>query len=155
MSLRIKFKAPGRYLSTENQHLRSLFIIAVRQGASQALDSYLQTVAKKTGTLRSSLYIGIMNQLYSNSLSSVITIRFPYNLLGSYPSYAKYHIIGFDLNIYFNKVFYKKPTTAGTRPINPTECMKWLLRGIIQALQSYLNINQLNFNQLIQIEGTA
>jgi len=142
-----------------------LFNDAVLLGIQSGLHSYISRVARKTGALRIALRRGFLIQARQSDVKSV-NIKFPYAYLGAVPfsngkAYAQYHIIDWNLNRYFSRGGYKRPSTAGTRPIDVQECLGFILRGIKREIEkTFQNQNtilllllQLNIQNIINIRG--
>ena len=127
---------------------------AIVLGIDRGLSTFIRTVARKTGALRRSLRRGFHAQVPTNPFTRV-TIKFPYSYLASFPvgdgtAYAKYHVIGWQTV----RTSYKKPTTPGTRPIDPQLCLFHINAGIRFELDNIMNrVLGLDFKRFFSLIG--
>ena len=125
---------------------------ALLQGMTDGINLFMNTVARKTGALRFALYRALINEVKRNYNKTTIVIHFPYTELNS-PTYAKYHIINMALNPRFNRAGYKKPTTPGTKPVNPAECINLILQQITKQLDQLFGPYKIDWHNFITLAG--
>ena len=114
--------------------LKKEIIRGIIAGIRDALQEYIGTVARDTGQLRLGLETMLLEQVtgltkQDKAIIDFKTIDVPY---------AKYHVVGPDLNKYYSPNLYRDPTTAGTKPINPTILMALIKQKIRQNLGQQL-----------------
>ncbi len=112
---------------------RKVVVRSIIEAVRETLREFLPTIAKDTGALRHGFRTGILNQISGLETKKSVDIEFNMNRL-SHLDYAKYHIVGSDLNPNF-RGGYKNPITPGTKPIDPREFNLLLKQNIGRILK--------------------
>lgn len=133
----------------------TIYRLAIISGINNGLNQHIRTVAKRTGKLRRELRRGFLKQVPSFP-GKKISIVFPFDHLSSAPvekstAYARFHVIGWQS---LGKS-YKRPSTPGTRPINPSICLLFVLRGIQVEMDKVFNKIGLDFRHFVKVKGSS
>lgn len=149
-----------RVPKSQRKEVERLYKAAVFFGVRRGLFLYIDRVARKTGRLRRNLVEGLTTQINKvrGFRRDIIRVEFPFKKLRSSPTsprgvaYAQYHVKGWN-NQFGNA--YRNPTTIGTRPIDPNECMKFILRGLTEELKTTFQPLGIDYRKIVNIRGTG
>ncbi len=139
------WKKNRRFLSTQ-QKVREARNHAIREAWFELWNIFVNTIAKKTGRLRKSIFEMFMSQLRKLALNR-LTIEF-HHLSG--PTWAVYHIFGPDGKAK-SDIPYIDPTTKGTRPLNEFIFMDMFLALIIKHMEIEFTALGLKWRQFVKV----
>lgn len=126
----------GAYVSTADQFIQALYTTVTNMvfgGVQETVNSLISSVAKDTGAMRSAITSQFFTQIVDFRAKKNFSLFFDRGQLDD-PDYLKYHDIEWDLNIHYNRLGYKNPTTPNTRPFSENEFMLELFDKLLQEL---------------------
>lgn len=129
---------------------------AILNATKELLNEVLPTVAKRSGKLRTSLELMLLNQI--NFLQGKRVIRLAFKRLKT-PDYSTYHVFGFHGSAISRRPYKHRPsylrysprTVTGTKPIDEREVIRLWRRLITKHLAIELRKSGFQFTQVLRV----